>query len=587
MKGQGGGNLKGGPKISVTYSRTEGAGPELNVLGAMSAWAAGAKMALNPVKSVSPSWDQVKVLNRNFWIEWLPRLVDSDRVDALIKGIDCGVSIGRSPADKIVESPNWPSAIKFVDKVSEIIRSDLETGRLLGPFITPPFDHFVVSPLGAIPKRGGGDKIRLIHDLSYPASESVNLCIDPEEYSLHYSSIEWAVSACAKFNSPFLAKIDIKDAYKAIGVCQSDWHLLGLKWQLPGVSGDYYFGKVLSFGLRSAPALFDEYASLLERIMPLAGVSGEIIRYVDDFLLVGPTESSVAGDLQVMIDIARQAGFVIQDSKVTPPSKVTEFLGIIVDIEQGILRISDERMAEVKAIVASCSGLKVVSKRRLLKVIGKLAFSARVVRSGRAFLGRLIGLAKSAKALHHKVRLSSAARADLEWWQTCIESHNGKCLINPDWSIGKVFHVFTDASDHGYGAVLGDQWFAMSYTGEAQCLGTRSINWRELHTAVKAIATWAPGLVGEKLLFHIDNQVTCFLLNKLYTPVTELMELVRRWCLIVEQYSIVVSVVYINTKDNVLADALSRGDMATFLSHHSGVPARVWPSPVQYLNEIV
>ena len=528
----------------------------------------------------------MQVLNLDFWTLWLPKVVEQSRVGPMLKGIVEGVPVGRAPCSATVEFPNWPSALECRDKVSEIIQTDLDTGRLLGPFDVPPFDNYVVSPMGAIPKRGG-NRIRLIHDLSYPCSDSVNLAIDPESYSLHYSSIDCAVSACCKFESPLLANIDIKDAYKAIGVASKDWHLLGLKWQVPGITGDYYFGKVLSFGLRSAPALFDEYAMALEKVMPLAGVSCCIIRYVDDFLIVGGSVAQVAGDLKLTIDTARQAGFTIQSEKVSGPCRVLQFLGIVIDLDRGVLRISQERMEEIRGILSECQGLKMVSKRKLLKVVGKLAFAARVVRTGRAFLGRLIGLAKTAKALHHRVRLSAAARADLLWWQKCIQSHNGTCIIKPDWSIGGIHHVYTDASDYGFGGVWGDQWFGLAYTGQLAELGSRSINWRELHVAVRALATWGPVLRESKVMFHIDNQVTCHVLNKLYTPVKELMELVRLWCLLVEEYSIVIAVVYINTNDNTLADAISRGEIDTFKSVHSGSPARVWPTPISYFNEVI
>ena len=83
-------------------------------------------------------------------------MVEAHKADVLLKGIRLGVPIGRQPAESIVESKNWPSALEHRDKVSEIIRADLEAGKLLGPFSVPRCEKFVVSPLGAIPKRGGG-----------------------------------------------------------------------------------------------------------------------------------------------------------------------------------------------------------------------------------------------------------------------------------------------------------------------------------------------------------------------------------------------------------------------------------------------
>ena len=47
--------------------------------------------------------------------------------------------------------------------------------------------------------------------------------------------------------------MDIKQAYHNIPVALEDWHLLGLQW-----NGHACVETVLSFGLRSAPVLFNE-----------------------------------------------------------------------------------------------------------------------------------------------------------------------------------------------------------------------------------------------------------------------------------------------------------------------------------------
>ena len=540
-----------------------------------------------PVQNASPlKMQAIQVLKLDYWQAMLPHVVDDSLVDSYIADIRNGVSIGRPPASSVTESPNWPSTIELHEEVSKVIKGDLESGRLYGPFAEPPFPCYIVSPLGAFRKRDGL-KIRLIHDLSFPRVGSVNCLIDPDEFSLSYSSIDSAVAACRAYDAPILSSVDLKDAYKAIGIAVEDWHLMGFKWAMAGADPQYYFSKVLSFGLRSAPALFDRFAGALELFFKHSGVDSHVVRYVDDFLLVSSNMEVAASHLSKVIEVSRAAGFTIQDSKVTPPCRCLEFLGIVVDLEGGVLRISSERMAEIQGILAHWQGQKVISKRRLLKIVGKLAFAAKVVRTGRAFLGRLIGLAKSATALNHRVRLSQAARRDLTWWQECLHSHNGTRLLEVDWSSGTVYHVYTDASDFGYGACCGEEWFAISYTGQSAAPRARSINWRELHAAAKALATWGPSLRSERIIFHIDNTTTCCLLNKLYSPVPELMELVRTWCILVEKFSVHISVVYISTKDNVLADALSRGDFDLYFNTYGGKGRRVWPEPIQYFDENV
>jgi len=383
----------------------------------------------------------------------------SDILDKLING----VRIGRQPADRILVCPNWPSANVYASRVNDIIHCDLASGRLYGPFTEPPFQFYISSPLGAFIKRNS-DKIRLIHDLSFPALGSVNGDIDPEQFSLHYSSVDDAAALCLQHAAPWLAKLDLKDAYKHVLVHPDDWHLLGFHWGHRDGAPLLYFSKVLNFGLRSAPALFDIFAGYLQRFMAREGVEADLVRYVDDFLLISPTQDECARDLHVMLDTCDASGFAVQPSKVTDPTRVIEILGIIIDVNLWELRISEDRVAEIRQLLSSWLGRRTCSKRELLSLIGKIAFSAKVVKSGRAFLGRLIYLARKAKHLHFRVRLSREAMRDIEWWSKCLETHNGVYFFRPDWHSQEVVHIFTDASDHGFGGVCQSSWFAMAYT---------------------------------------------------------------------------------------------------------------------------
>ena len=517
----------------------------------------------------------------------LPRAYDADNASRLLDDVLNGVRIGRAPAEATVISPNWPSALQFRHKVDEIVANDLALGRLDGPYITPPFTHFICSPLGAFLKRDGV-KIRLIHDLSYPHGRSVNSLISPEDFSLQYASVDDAVAACRRLGEPVLSNIDLKDAYKFVGVAQADWHLLGFRWDLPGQGGDrFYFSRVLSFGLRSAPALFDSLASALEKFMLLQGVRSTIIRYVDDFLIVSDSHRDAVSDLATVTRVAGDAGFLIQEDKVAGPARSLQFLGVIIDLDRGELRISEDRVLETKTILAEWVGRRSGSKRKLLSLVGKLAFAARVVRSGRAFLGRLIALAKSVGPLHHHVRLTPEARKDIDWWIACIDRHNGVTTIEVDWSSPDVLHVYTDASGSGCGAVLGHEWFAIEYGGPDAFPLDFSINWRELHVAVKAVVTWAPRLSGHKVVFHIDNAAAGCIISKLYSPNQDLMELLRHWCLTVEAHSITTQVRYIATQDNVLADLLSRGDLDRFSHLHTPDSTRVTPASFPFYEKLV
>lgn len=513
-----------------------------------------------------------------FWEHFLPLVYSPGETADILDSIVTGVRIGRPPADSIIINHNWPSAIEFHDQVTAIIHADLQAGKLLGPFLDPPFENYIISPLGAFQKRNS-TKVRLIHDLSYPAKGSVNSLIDPADFSLSYASIDDAVDFIAKLDSPsiYMSKMDLKDAYKTIFIAPNDWHLMGFTWHDASGRCQHYFSKVLNFGLRSAPYLFDTIASPLARIMHHRGVCESMLRYVDDFLILATSEEECAHNLALMLDTANKAGFQIQDSKVTAPSEIIEFLGIVIDTRRGELRISQERLDDLREEVKSWLNLGTITKRRLLSILGKCSFAARVIRSGRPFLARLFTAAKSVGPLHFKIRLSQEARSDLRWWVACIESHNGVSVYRPNWLVN-VKHIWTDASSTGFGAFDGYEWFSLSYEGSRKWMLNHSINWREMHAAVAALYTWGPQIRNANVIFHIDNTSACNILNKGHSPVPSLMFFARHWFMAVETFNLNVAPVYIPTELNVDADDLSRLRVSEFkVRNPDASPTPTWP----------
>ena len=71
------------------------------------------------------------------------------------------------------QSNNLLSAIQNPTAVDAKLAKELDAHRLAGPFSSPPFPVFRVSPLGLVPKKVEGE-FRLIHHLSFPRGSSLN-----------------------------------------------------------------------------------------------------------------------------------------------------------------------------------------------------------------------------------------------------------------------------------------------------------------------------------------------------------------------------------------------------------------------------
>ena len=71
---------------------------------------------------------------------------------------------------------NHPSLLGNLSVAREMISNKCNLGRIAGSFPLLPIFNLVMSPLGLIPK-GEQRKYRIIHELSFPKGNSVNLRI--------------------------------------------------------------------------------------------------------------------------------------------------------------------------------------------------------------------------------------------------------------------------------------------------------------------------------------------------------------------------------------------------------------------------
>lgn len=337
----------------------------------------------------------------------------------LINGIIDGVDIGYTgPRDSRVHK-NWRSTEKHKHAVYESVQRDIKKGRIIGPFAMPPFRDFIGSPMGAFQKRSSS-KYRIIHDLSWPPSNSVNDFIKKDDFSLNYITIDNIVQGIQKTGvETYISKTDLAEAFKQIYVRESDWPLLGFTLQdtdgVGSIYTRYYCYTSLCFGLRSAPFLFNKYADALEHAMKINKVSN-VCHFMDDYITWHGTSEGCSRNLEIMLKTCKSLGFEIQPEKTIYPSTCVEVLGIVIDTSASQLRISSERLSRTLQELNEWSGKKTCTKRKLLSLIGKLVFISSVVRCGRTFTRRLIELSKSVQYLHYHVRLNACARADIEWW---------------------------------------------------------------------------------------------------------------------------------------------------------------------------
>ena len=347
------------------------------------------------------------------WEKALALHPDRQFVQYLLSGIKQGFHIGvnRHHTCKRAKG-NMHSALLHPTPIEDYLRTELQAGRIVGPI--PDSPHIQISRFGVIPKSGQPSKWRLILDLSSPHGNSVNDAIQKDLCSLKYATVDQAVRRILCLGpGTLLAKIDIQHAFRNIPINPADRKYLGMSWK-----GRVYVDTVLPFGLRSAPKIFNAISDALEWILSNEGVT-DLMHYLDDFLFLGsPASQECANNLQITKTSCNTLGLPLKHEKVEGPTTLLIFLGVLLDTIAMEMRLPDEKLAELRQLIANWSSKHAGKKRELLSLIGKLSHAAKIVVPGRIFLRRMIDTANKAKQLDHWIHLTADFKSDLAWWRS-------------------------------------------------------------------------------------------------------------------------------------------------------------------------
>ena len=179
---------------------------------------------------------------------------------------------------------------------------EVKLGRVAGPFEQIPFEHFIQSPIGLVPK-AGSDGTRLIFHLSYDFKDGLKLLnsfTPKEKCGVKYKDLDFVVQAYLKLCEEILqqnedvdelndvtrkptrkelsdrwhqtfaqdhqrkvrqpiyaAKSDIKSAFRILGLSKDSWKWLVIKTRDPLTKEwQFFVNKCLPFGASISCTLF-------------------------------------------------------------------------------------------------------------------------------------------------------------------------------------------------------------------------------------------------------------------------------------------------------------------------------------------
>ena len=540
---------------------------------------------------LTPNMDGLRIplANPSFPVEtWEWALRDYfDRVEianALRFGWD--VSFISKPMPKDAKW-NLQGASLYEKDVQTYVDQELSFGSLVGPFDDAdlPFQTFC-SPLNTVRKKGSEVR-RTVVDCTQ-LNLGVNSFIDAhwhrgKHWKLSLPTSQTIIDLIQKARQRYpgqkilLFKLDFSRWYRWFLLDPVHSIFFAIRWR-----GKVFLDAALSFGNRAAALAAQRFIWAIvwmfrTRVPPFPGTFNTGIScscddhcdcgenfsagYIDDFIGVSP-ESLAFLQFQSAIDLANMLGCRLSTTPghISPPNTECECLGILYNTEKNTMSLPRDKVSDVSSILQDWVTRERATEHELSVLAGKLLYCANVIFAGRLFLNRCLAVKRFAATKNKPIYLTEDFREDIRWWQKAILVRNGISFLVPVSTI----HISLDASSNGWHqekpGIGGfnhhtNQFFS---TQTAQKCEDWCIANQELVAHVIAIHLWAADWNCSQVTIHTDNQACWFLLNKGRSR-DDLRLRMSRWIATQQiQKNFRITSVWIPTKENNVADALSR-----------------------------
>ena len=481
------------------------------------------------------------------------------------------------------EVHNYPASTEEQAAIQANIEQELRDGLLVEVARKP-------AHITALATKQEEDKIRILRDCSKPDGAAINDHAD----AMHFSMMGLEDAQAEMKPHAYMAKVDIKSAFRTVGVHPEHWHLLGFKYTPRGGASERYFVDTrCPFGLKCSPEIFCRLSTAVRAMLTRRGIKAVVV-YVDDFLILADTEAECARALAVLLELLPRLGFTVSEKKTVQPTQRIIFLGLqLATNEDGAgkmtVTVPEPKLRRAEETALQLHGRSEISLKQLEQAVGFFNHIAQAVYSARCFYRRLIYAIRDAKAAGRtKIKVTTDIRLDLNFWIHFARHYNGQAVIltAPQQQHG---FLATDASDWGMGGFFdngeGDirtfsvPWAQLQSTGtdlqmqhynERELWPTRGdaklwrIEYREQFAMWWAVLQWGPLFRNKMLLWHQDNTVAEANVNRMGAKAPHFMRLLRHFYKVAALENVRHTATRITSEANTLADLLSRGQPAAF-----------------------
>ena len=544
--------------------------------------------------------------------------------DGFANGFDIGYE---GPQVRQSRSKNIPLKVgNKVDLWNKLIK-EVKLKRVAGPYDKIPFDNYIQSPIGLLPKAGSKDQTRLIFHLSYDFKDekSVNHHTPAEKCSVKYKDLDFAVRACLKMKygkqrklsdlglpgqkekvgnikQLYAGKSNIKSAFRILPLKRKYWKWLIMIAENPQTGKlQFFVEKCLPFGLSISCAHFQRFSNALCWITEVRTQSprNSITNYLDDFLFLALSKLLCDWKIRVFLKLCDKIGVPIALEKTEWSQTLIVFLGILLDLVSMKLCIPEGKRLRAIEQLKLMIDKKKATVKELQTLCGFLNFLNKAIYPGRAFTRHMhtkysniiqysskqkkdetaVVVELQATTHHfkwrqfHHVKLDKEFKFDCKVWLMFLthpEFHRvvNRPMIDVDaFKVSEQICFYSDASvakELGFGCIYNSSWIFKQWEPNSIADCEPSIEFLELYGLIAGVLTWQKQLANCRITIFCDNMAVVYMVNNTNSSCARCMYLIRILILNNMLYNRKIQVKFVPTKQNYLADALSRLKITKF-----------------------
>ena len=367
-------------------------------------------------------------------------------------------------------SRNLPLNIGTKTELWNKVMVEVEAKRYAGPFAEIPFENYIQSPIGLVPK-DGGKKTRLIFHLSHPrkGDTSVNANIPCKKCKVKYPDFTEAVKMCLQAGvNCMVAKSDISRAFRNVPLNRESWRYLILKCENPIDKKVYFFvDKCLPFGASISCKIFQDISDCIAHIV-MSKTLYPLLNYLDDYFFAALLKKACDEQVMVFLTVCKEVNFPVALEKTFWGNTQMVFLGMLLDTEKELIGIPIEKIQKETRMIEYF--LEKSNKKATVldfqKLTGILNFLSKSIVPGRAFTRRLYSGYSSAMLPHYHVRITEENKLDLILWKNFLMSPQvfSRPFLDMRYHTAEELDMYSDASGKkGVGAYCKKNWVAQGW----------------------------------------------------------------------------------------------------------------------------